>query len=84
LTRRASLIMLTVMTRIELSGAGADDASLADAYVDHAAMMSGIALNGARRERIVAAFMGYQQAATLLMDFPLPSQTVPASVYTLP
>jgi hypothetical protein len=53
-------------------------------YVDQTAALLGIPLGSERRAGVVAAFAAFSDAATLLMDFPLPVETEQASIYILP
>lgn len=63
---------------------GIDQQSAIAAYVDQSAVLLGVALNSERRAGVIAAFTAFNQAATLLMEFPLPPETEQASVFTLP
>ena len=52
-------------------------------YVERAAALLEIPLDGDRRAGVIAAFAAFSDAATLLMTFPLPPETEQASVYSL-
>jgi His/Glu/Gln/Arg/opine family amino acid ABC transporter permease subunit len=54
-----------------------------EAFVAQAAPMLGFTLDDERRRAVAVAFAAYRDAAALLMPFPLPAGTEPASVYTL-
>ena len=54
-----------------------------EAYVDQTAALLGISLDDERRAGVIAAFAAFADAAALLMNFPLPEETEPASIYTL-
>jgi hypothetical protein len=77
--------MMVAADRPAMAGAAvsADRESAVASYVDQAAALLGIRLEGECRAGVVAAFMSYNDAATLLMEFPLAVDIEPASVYTL-
>lgn len=60
-----------------------DKQSAVASYVDQTAALLGIPLGSERRAGVVAAFAAFSDAATLLMNFPLPVEMEQASIYTL-
>ena len=57
--------------------------SAVESYVDQTAALLGIPLDDDRRAGVIAAFAAFGDAATLLMNFPLPVEMEQASIYTL-
>ena len=60
-----------------------DTQSAVAPYVDQAAALLGIPLGMERRAGVLAAFAAFNDAATLLMTFPLPVEMEQASIYIL-
>jgi len=53
-----------------------------EAYVDAAAALVGLAIDPAHRPGVALNLERLAQMAALVMEFPLPEETEPASVYT--
>jgi hypothetical protein len=53
-----------------------------DCYVDQAAALLGLALSNEYRPGVIAAFAAFRTAANLLLEFPMPAEMEPASVYS--
>jgi hypothetical protein len=75
---------------VETPGSTAPDMTLSTdeqaaiaSYVDHTATLLGMVLSNEHRPGVIATFTAFGMAAKLLMDFPLPAEIEPASVYSL-
>ena len=51
-------------------------------YVDASLALHGLALDGAQRERVLAAFTMMHAVAAPLLDYALPAEVEPAPVFT--